>query len=87
VLKVGHHGSGTSSTPAFLDAVRPRLALVSVGAGNSYGHPSANVMLALAERRALVLRTDREGTIVVHTDGSSIDVEEEGDRWALSTRH
>jgi len=87
VLKVGHHGSGTSSTPEFLDAVRPRLALVSVGAGNSYGHPSANVMLALAERRALVLRTDREGTIVVHTDGSSIDVEEEGDRWALSTRH
>jgi competence protein ComEC len=87
VLKVGHHGSSTSSTLAFLDAVSPRLALVSVGAGNSYGHPSANVMLALAERRALVLRTDREGTIVVHTDGSSIEVEEEGDRWALSTRH
>lgn len=84
VLKVGHHGSGTSSTTAFLDAVSPRLALVSVGAGNSYGHPSANVMLALAERRSLVLRTDREGTIVVHTDGSSIEVEEEGDRWALS---
>ncbi len=87
VLKVGHHGSSTSSTTAFLDAVSPRLALVSVGAGNSYGHPSANVMLALAERRALVLRTDREGSIVIHTDGSSIEVEEGGDRWELSTRH
>ncbi len=87
VLKVGHHGSSTSSTDAFLDAVSPRLALVSVGAGNSYGHPSAAVMRALASRRALVLRTDREGTIVVHTDGSSIEVEEEGDRWALSNAH
>ena len=87
VLKVGHHGSSTSSTDAFLDAVSPRLALVSVGAGNSYGHPSAAVMRALAARRALVLRTDREGTIVVHTDGSYIEVEEEGDRWALSTAH
>ncbi|HEY7894183.1 MAG TPA: DNA internalization-related competence protein ComEC/Rec2 [Gemmatimonadaceae bacterium] len=87
VLKVGHHGSSTSSTDAFLDAVSPRLALVSVGAGNSYGHPSAAVMRALAARRALVLRTDREGTIVIHTDGSYIEVEEEGDRWALSTAH
>ncbi|HSC33297.1 MAG TPA: DNA internalization-related competence protein ComEC/Rec2 [Gemmatimonadaceae bacterium] len=86
VLKVGHHGSGTSSTAEFLDAVSPRLALVSVGAGNAYGHPSANVMLALAERRAVVLRTDREGSIVIHTDGSSIEVEEGGDRWALSSR-
>lgn len=84
VLKVGHHGSRTSSTPPFLDAVAPRLALVSVGAGNSYGHPSADVMAALAARRALVLRTDRTGTIVVRTDGTSIEVEEEGDRWRLS---
>lgn len=87
VLKVGHHGSSTSSTDAFLDAVAPRVALVSVGVGNSYGHPSATVMRALAARRALVLRTDREGTIVVHTDGSSIEIEEGGDRWALSTAH
>ncbi len=84
VLKVGHHGSSTSSTEPFLDAVLPRLALVSVGAGNSYGHPSAAIMSALAARRALVLRTDREGTIVVRTDGLSIEVEEEGDRWMLS---
>jgi competence protein ComEC len=84
VLKVGHHGSSTSSTAPFLRAVRPRLALVSVGAGNSYGHPSAGVLRALAAAGAAVLRTDRSGSIVVRTDGSSVEVEEGGDRWVLS---
>jgi competence protein ComEC len=69
VLKVGHHGSSTSSTPEFLDAVRPRIALVSVGAGNTYGHPSPNIMAALTERGAEVVRTDRVGTVIVETDG------------------
>src|SRR6185436_18312111 len=65
VLKVAHHGSSTSSTPSFLAAVRPRLALVSVGAGNTYGHPSLPTLAAIAasgpggERGAAqVLRTD-----------------------------
>ncbi len=74
VLKVGHHGSSTSSTSAFLDAVRPKIALVSVGVGNSYGHPSADVMADLVRRGAQVLRTDRLGTVVVATDGKSIVV-------------
>jgi competence protein ComEC len=81
VLKVGHHGSSTSSTPAFLDAVRPRIALVSVGAGNSYGHPSPHVMQALVARGAQVLRTDRLGAVVVHTDGHRITLEANGERW------
>lgn len=84
VLKVGHHGSSTSSGNEFLDVVRPRLALVSVGAGNSYGHPDAAVLRALARHGAVVLRTDREGSVVVRTDGRTIEVEEEGDRWQLS---
>ena len=85
VLKVGHHGSSTSSSGPFLDAVRPRLALVSVGLGNSYGHPSADVMATLAARGAQVLRTDRLGTIVVRTDGRRLLVETNGERWELPT--
>jgi competence protein ComEC len=74
VLKVGHHGSSTSSTADFLDLVHPRIALVSVGAGNTYGHPSMNVMESLALRGAEVFRTDRLGTIVVETDGRMVRV-------------
>ena len=84
VLKVGHHGSVTSSTDPFLDAVRPRVALVSVGAGNGYGHPSPRVLAALAARGAEVLRTDQLGSIVVRTDGDRIEISAEGDSWALS---
>jgi competence protein ComEC len=83
VLKVGHHGSSTSSSDPFLDLVRPRLALVSVGLGNSYGHPSPVVMATLASRGAQVLRTDRLGTIVVRTDGRRLVVDANGDRWEL----
>ncbi|HEY2377208.1 MAG TPA: DNA internalization-related competence protein ComEC/Rec2 [Gemmatimonadaceae bacterium] len=83
VLKVGHHGSSTSSSGPFLDAVRPRIALVSVGAGNSYGHPSAAVMATLAARGAQVLRTDRLGTIVVRTDGQRLEVDASGESWEL----
>jgi competence protein ComEC len=81
VLKVGHHGSRTSSTAAFLDAVRPRIALVSVGAGNGYGHPSAETLERLAERGAYILRTDQVGTAVVRTDGRRIVLDVEGGTW------
>lgn len=64
VLKVPHHGSRYSD-PAFLDAVHPRLALVSVGAGNTYGHPSAGVLERLAGAGALVERTDQQGDVAV----------------------
>jgi competence protein ComEC len=81
VLKVGHHGSSTSSSDEFLEAVRPSVALVSVGLGNSYGHPSPAVMAALAARGAQVLRTDRLGTVVVRTDGEHLLVDANGETW------
>ena len=81
VLKVGHHGSSTSSSGPFLDAVRPRLALVSVGADNSYGHPSSDVIRALVATGAQVLRTDQLGTVVVRTDGRSLTIDAGGEQW------
>jgi len=81
VLKVGHHGSSTSSTLPFLDAVQPRLALISVGAENTYGHPSPAVVRSLVARGVQVLRTDHVGTVVVRTDGRSLEVEAGGERW------
>jgi competence protein ComEC len=86
VLKLGHHGSKTSSTPAFLDAVQPRLALVSVGSENRYGHPSPEVVAELTRRRVPVLRTDREGAVVVSTDGRHIAVVNGRDRWTVPSR-
>jgi competence protein ComEC len=83
VLKVAHHGSSTSTTEAFLAAVHPRLALVSVGANNSYGHPDAEVLQRLAAAGIPTLRTDVAGTIIVRTDGTRLEVEARGERWAL----
>jgi competence protein ComEC len=81
VLKVGHHGSSTSSTPEFLAAVRPRVALISVGVANTYGHPSTAVVRALTSMGAQVLRTDQVGTVVVRTDGRSLTVVAGGEEW------
>jgi competence protein ComEC len=83
VLKLGHHGSRTSSTAAFLDAVQPRVALVSVGAGNRYGHPAPEVLAALRARGVDVLRTDRDGVLVLRTDGRTLDLETRHTRWHL----
>ena len=84
VLKVGHHGSSTSSSDAFLQAVHPEVALISVGAGNKYGHPSTDVLHALSRVGAEVLRTDQVGTVVVRTDGSHIEIEFKGEKWELA---
>jgi competence protein ComEC len=65
ILKVAHHGSATASTPAFLDAVRPRVAIVSAGAGNPYGHPARSTIERLAATGARVLRTDTDGSVAV----------------------
>ena len=70
VLKVPHHGSAARArSQALLDAARPRLAIVSVGAHNPFGHPRAEVLERCRRAGALVLRTDRDGTIAVATDG------------------
>jgi competence protein ComEC len=84
VLKVGHHGSSTSTSDAFLAAVHPDVAVISVGAGNKYGHPSVDVLRALARAGAQVLRTDVAGTVIVRTDGSHIEIEADGDKWLVA---
>ena len=86
VLKVGHHGSSTSSTPGFLARVRPRVALVSVGADNEYGHPSPGVLRALHAVGAHVLRTDDEGGIMLATDGRTLELRTEDSTWAFRPR-
>ncbi len=84
VLKVGHHGSSTSSTDAFLAAVNPALAVISVGADNLYKHPSADVLASLSRIGARTMRTDRSGTIVVRSDGSHLTVDAGGESWEIS---
>jgi competence protein ComEC len=75
VLKVPHHGSRTSSSKPFLDAVAPRLAIVSSGAFNDYGHPSPAVIERLDKGRARVMRIDRSGSVMVTSDGRKLQVE------------
>jgi competence protein ComEC len=65
ILKVAHHGSRTSSTEAFLDAVRPHIALISCGHHNLFGHPHPTVIDALRRRGVRVWRTDQDGTVTV----------------------
>ncbi|MEO7359481.1 MAG: ComEC/Rec2 family competence protein, partial [Gemmatimonadaceae bacterium] len=86
VLKAGHHGSKTSSSNVFLDAVQPSVALVSVGADNTYGHPSPSVMTEFERRGIQVLRTDRDGPIVVRTDGVRQQIETRAGKWNVPIR-
>ncbi len=65
VLKVAHHGSKTATTQAFVDAVRPRVAIASAGADNPYGHPARSTLQRLSDAGARVYRTDRDGTVTV----------------------
>lgn len=75
VLKVGHHGSDTSSSKEFLEVVRPSIAVISVGAGNSYGHPDAVTLTTLQELQADIWRTDEKGTVIVICNGENITVQ------------
>ncbi|MBQ9079985.1 MAG: MBL fold metallo-hydrolase [Clostridia bacterium] len=75
VLKVGHHGSDTSTSQAFLDAVSPELALISCGEGNTYGHPYAVTLQKLEAASAEIYRTDEWGSIVLISDGVDITVQ------------
>lgn len=72
VLKVGHHGSSTSTSDAFLQAVSPQYAVISVGTGNKYGHPEKVTLDKLQNIGAEIHRTDMEGTVVCSTDGQNI---------------
>ncbi len=74
VLKVGHHGSSTSSSEAFLRAASPEIAVISVGEGNSYGHPHTSVVTRLEDCGAAIYRTDLCGNITVSFDGQTYTV-------------
>ena len=75
VLKVGHHGSNTSSTDPFLDAVAPVFAVISDGFANSFHHPHPQVLARLAAHRVGVFRTDQQGLVTIRTDGRRMFVE------------
>jgi competence protein ComEC len=75
VLKVPHHGSTTSSSDQLLRALAPDVAVVSVGRGNNFGHPSPVVLRRYQAEGAAIFRTDQDGAVTVDTDGSSLDVE------------
>jgi competence protein ComEC len=74
VLKVGHHGSDSSSSLAFLQKATPSISVISCGAGNSYGHPKDITLKHLSEVGSEIYRTDLQGTILITSDGSQISV-------------
>ena len=77
VLKVGHHGSDTSTTSDFLARVNPSYAVISVGEGNSYGHPALSTIELLEGYTSNIYRTDLNGTVVISSDGVNINVDTE----------
>jgi competence protein ComEC len=75
VLKVAHHGSDDAGLGALLDRIRPRLAVISVGADNPYGHPTRGTLATLANHRVPTLRTDQDGEVVIDVSGASFRVD------------
>lgn len=75
VLKVGHHGSKTASSQEFLNKVHPRYAVIEVGKGNSYGHPTAATLSKLQGVGATIYRTDNDGTIIFTSDAKTITID------------
>lgn len=76
VLKVGHHGSSTSSSKEFLDKVNPQYAVIEVGSPNDYGHPHDQVIKRLRNMNIEIYRTDKSGNIVFVSDGKSFNIKE-----------
>lgn len=74
VLKVGHHGSETSSSESFLSQTKPKVAVISCGKNNSYGHPTAAALARLSKIGAEIYRTDELGTILITSNGTKYDI-------------
>jgi beta-lactamase superfamily II metal-dependent hydrolase len=72
VYKVAHHGSKESNDPAFITDIAPKISVISVGAGNSYGHPHQEVLDLLASAKSAIFRTDQLGTIEVDSNGTNV---------------
>ena len=85
VVKVPHHGSLTSSTTEFIRALKPQVAVVSVGRSNRFGHPVPEVLDRYREAGADIFRTDRDGAVTIDTDGYSLDVHTFTGRHAILT--
>ena len=74
IVKIPHHGSLTSSAPAFLTALHPQIAVVSAGRGNHFGHPVPEVLERYRAIGAEIFRTDQDGAVMIETDGRSVNV-------------
>jgi competence protein ComEC len=74
ILKVGHHGSATSSSDLFLSKVLPAISIISVGADNDYGHPTQQTLSTLEDIGSTIYRTDTSGNIIVTTDGQNYSI-------------
>lgn len=77
VLKVGHHGSKYSTTQEFLNKVNPKYAIISVGKNNSYDHPNEITLTKLKNKNIEIHRTDKEGTIIITSDGTNLTITNE----------
>jgi competence protein ComEC len=87
ILKVAHHGSRTSTSAEVLERFAPQLALVSAGRGNPFGHPAREVVDRLEKTGAEIFRTDRDGAVIVETDGREVSVRSmTGRTWMLRLR-
>ena len=72
ILKVGHHGSSTSTTKDFLNKVNPSIGVISVGKDNTFNHPNEGTIKRLNESKITIYRTDKDGTVILSSDGSKI---------------
>jgi competence protein ComEC len=86
ILKVGHHGSMHSSSPAFIARVHPETAIISLGRDNPYSHPHKQAIDTLTDTGATIYRTDRDGTILVRSDGISYAVKTSKDLRDLTPK-
>jgi competence protein ComEC len=84
ILKVGHHGSTTASSPSFLAKVKPAISIIEVGKANDYGHPTEKTLSALQSTSTKTYRTDTNGNIIIDTDGESYTVTTEEQSWNMA---